>query len=246
MTTVQPSAQRTPAGDRGLPQRARAVKSAVSRRRRPAAWGPKSGPERHARADEMARAVRHTRRVRRLRIALPLVSGAIALGLLAAAVVPNLLPFSALQGLKLTAEGLVMEEPRLAGHLGEGRRYEVRADKAVQSLFTPSHLSLEGLAATLDMGAGESISLAGERATYDTDTEVLALPAGLALDSTDGNRAEVGEATVFLKDGRLEGNGRVDIASPRGRIRAGRIDIFDGGALIRMSEGVRILIDPAQ
>ena len=196
------------------------------------------------RAAEELRALANTRRVRRLRLALPLISAAIAIGLLGAAIVPKLSPLSALAGLSLTADGLVMNEPRLAGHLGGGRRYEVVADRAVQSLFRPSHLSLEGLAADLDMGEGQRVAIKGSEATYDTDTEVLTLSEGVSISSTDGNRARLSAATVYLGDGRVEGDGAIEITSPKGTIRAGSIDILDGGALIRMSGGVSILIRP--
>lgn len=196
------------------------------------------------RAREESRAVRHTRRVKRMRVALPLVSAIIALGLVVAAVLPKLLPISALAGLSLTADGLVMNAPRLSGHLGEGRRYEVSAGRAVQSLFTPSRLSLDDLRAELDVESG-AVVIGATAATYDTGTEVLDLSDGISLETSDGNTARLDAATVRLKEGRLEGDGAVSITSPRGTIRAGAIDIVDGGAIIRFTGGVRITIAPA-
>ncbi|MBJ3777149.1 LPS export ABC transporter periplasmic protein LptC [Acuticoccus mangrovi] len=194
---------------------------------------------------EQRRARRHTRRVRRLRVVIPIVSAIIALGLTAAAVLPKLLPFSALAGLSLTADGLVMNSPRLAGHLGEGRRYEVVADRAVQSLLNPARLTLEGLNADLDMGNDQRVTIHGNEATYNTSTEVLDVSEGVSLVSSDGNEAQLNAATVFLREGRVEGDGGIEITSPRGHIRAGRIDITEGGARIRMTGGVSIVINPA-
>ena len=76
--------------------------------------------------------------------------------------------------------------------------------------------------------------------------EVLALSDGLLLTTSDGNTARLAAATVNLKEGRLEGDGAVEIASPRGTIRAGAIDITDGGAMIRFTGGVRITVAPAR
>ncbi|WP_420394523.1 LPS export ABC transporter periplasmic protein LptC [Acuticoccus sp.] len=201
--------------------------------------------QRFARQREEARATANTRRVRRLRVALPAVGGALAIGLLVAAVLPKLFPLGALAGLSLTADGLVMNAPRLAGHLGEGRRYEVVAERAVQSLFTPSRLSLERLDADLDMGEGERVTMHADAAVYDTGTEVLDLATGVAIASTDGNEARLDAATVDLKEGTVRSQEGVDITSPRGTIHAGRVDILDGGALIRFSGGVSITILPA-
>lgn len=197
-----------------------------------------------SRDDERRRAKRNTRLVRRLRLAVPVVGTAIAVLMLAAAVLPKLLPFP-LAGLSITADGLVMNAPRLAGHLGAGRRYEVVAERAVQSLLNPSRLSLEGLEANLDLGRDQQVTLRSATARYDTQTEVLELSDGVTVTSTDGNNVRLKAATVYLRDGRLEGDDGVDVLSPRGRIRAAGIDIIDGGALIRFTGGVFITIDPA-
>jgi lipopolysaccharide export system protein LptC len=193
---------------------------------------------------EEVRARRHTRLVRRLRILMPVTGLLIVAGLMAAAVAPKLLPLSQLAGLSLTADGLVMHTPRLSGHLGEGRRYEVVAGRAVQSLLDPSRLSLEDLDARLEMGGGERVTIHGNRAAYDTDTEVLELTGGVRLDSTDGSAVRLPGAMVDLRKGRLEGAGGIEITSPRGHIRAGRIAVTDGGAVIRLTGGVSITVHP--
>ncbi|GAB5374009.1 MAG: hypothetical protein AcusKO_04710 [Acuticoccus sp.] len=194
---------------------------------------------------EQRRAVRHTRRVKRLRVALPVASAVIAVGLLGAAILPKLFPIAALAGLSLTADGLVMNEPRLAGHLGEGRRYEVVADRAVQSLLNPSRLSLEGLSADFDMGEGQRVTMAGHHAAYDTDTEILLVDGGLTINSTDGSTVSLKGARVDLAKRRVDSDGAIEIASPRGDIRAGALTVLDGGELMRMTDGVSITIHPA-
>jgi len=193
---------------------------------------------------EELRARRHTRLVRRLRILMPVTGALIVAALVAAAVLPKLLPLSNLAGLSLTADGLVMNEPRLSGHLGEGRRYEVVAERAVQSLLDPSRLSLENLHATLEAGRDERITIKGESAAYDTETEVLELSGGVAIDTTDGSAVRLPGATVHLKEGRVEGAGGIEITSPRGRVRAGRIAVEGGGDVIRLTGGVAITVQP--
>lgn len=194
------------------------------------------------RAKEQRHARRHTRRVKRLRVLLPVASAAIATGLIAAAVVPKLFPLAAFAGLSLTADGLVMNEPRLAGHLGEGRRYEVVADRAVQSLLNPSRLSLEGLSADFDMGEGQRVTIAGHRARYDTNTEILEVDGGVTINSSDGSTVSLAGATVDIAQRRVDSTGSIEIASPKGDIRAGALTVLDGGSLLRMTDGVSITI----
>lgn len=208
-----------------------------------ASSGPPPQPGRRL---EQIRARRHTRLVKRLRVIVPMAGTLLVAILVGAAALPKLLPLSALSGLRLTADGLVMNEPRLSGHLGEGRRYEVVATRAVQSLVDPSRLSLEGLDADLDMGEGQRATIFGARAAYDTDTEILQLSDGVAIASSDGSEMRLAGATVYLKEGRVEGDGGIEITSPRGRIRAGAVDITGGGSLIRLSGGVSITIHPMQ
>lgn len=193
---------------------------------------------------ERLRARRHTRTVRRLRILLPVASAAIATGLIGATILPKLFPIAALAGLSLTSEGLVMNEPRLAGHLGEGRRYEVVAERAIQSLLNPSRLALEGLMADFDMGEGQRVTIAGHRADYDTDTEILTVDGGVTIDSSDGSTVSLKGATVDLGQRRVDSDGAIEIASPKGDIRAGSLTVLDGGALMRMAGGVSITIHP--
>ncbi|UOM35653.1 LPS export ABC transporter periplasmic protein LptC [Acuticoccus sp. I52.16.1] len=194
---------------------------------------------------EEQRALRNTRRVKRLRVLVPTLGMMIAAVITVAAVLPKLFPIAALAGLSLTADGLVMNEPKLAGHLGGGRRYEVVASRAIQSLLTPSHLAIEGLDAKLEMSDGERVAMHSDEATYDTNTEVLTLDDGIRIDSTDGTQASMDRATVLFQKGEMHSEAGVSINSPRGTIRAGRIDVFDGGDLIRFSDGVAITIHPA-
>ena len=197
------------------------------------------------RAREARRAQRHTRIVRRLRVLVPALGAVLVAVLVAAAVLPKLIGIPGLSGLSLSADGLVMNTPRLSGHLGEGRRYTVEASRAVQSLMDPSRLTLERLDVELEMGGGDRVTVFGAQASFDTDTEILKLSEGVTLDTTDGNSMRLSRATVHLKDGRMESDDAIEITSPRGHIRAGAAEIIGGGEIIRLSDGVSIVIQPS-
>lgn len=197
------------------------------------------------RARVRERAARHSRRVRRLRLVVPLAGGILALGLLVLAAMPTILSVAGLEGVEITADGLVMNNPRLSGHLDADRRYSVEARRAVQSILDPSELKLEAIVAELEMAEDGWVRITGNRAFYDTDTEILELMGGVSINSSEGTEARLESASVFLKDGRVVSPEAVDIASPRGAIRAGRIDVEDSGEVIRMRGGVSITIDPA-
>lgn len=202
--------------------------------------------ERAARRARLQRkAIRHSRRVRRLRWLLPAVGGAMALALAIVAALPALMPFAGLEGVNITAEGLVMNSPRLSGQLDEDRRYDVTARRAVQSILDPTELRLEGIRARLEMGGDDWVDITGARAFYDVDTEILELSGGVLIASSDGTEARLGTASVFLKEGRVESPEAIAIDSRHGAIRAGSIDVVGSGDVVRMSGGVSIRIDPA-
>lgn len=192
---------------------------------------------------ERERAVRHTRRVKQLRVALPAIAAVVVVGLVGAAALPKLLPLS-LAGLSLSAEGLVMNAPRLSGHLGEGRRYEVTAERAIQSLINPQQLTLRGLSATIDLAEDGRIDIAGDSAAYNTQTEILSLSDGVTLKATDGTSAQLPGATLDLARGTLKSDGAVSIATPRGTIRAGGLSVAGGGNVIRFTDGIALTINP--
>lgn len=203
-------------------------------------------PAAGSRQSKWRQAERHSRRVRRMRIAAPLVAGALALFLVGATLTPSLLSAIGLEGLELSSDGLVMNAPKLSGHLEGGRRYAVTAERAVQSLLDPSQLTLENIVADLDLGEDGWVKISGARAHYDTGTEILRLTDGISVTSSEGHRADLSSAALFLKEGRFESAEPLTITSPKGEISAGRMNVERDGDVIRMRGGVNMMINPAK
>lgn len=189
---------------------------------------------------------RHSRRVRRMRIVVPAAAGVLALFLVGATLTPSLLSAIGLEGLELSKDGLVMNGPKLSGHLDGDRRYSVTAERAVQSLTDPSKLTLENIVADLDLGKDGWVKISGARARYDTSTEILRLTDGISVTSSEGHRARLSSAALFLKEGRFESAEPITISSPKGEISAGRLNVERDGDVIRMKGGVNVMINPAR
>src|SRR5690606_201127 len=83
------------------------------------------------------RALRHSARVRRLRIGLPLASLLVVALLIGGSIVSRHILGFGLGELALTADGIAMDAPRLSGTDGAGRSYTVTADRAVQQITDP-------------------------------------------------------------------------------------------------------------
>ena len=102
-----------------------------------------------------ARADRHSRRVRLLRIGIPIVVGVSMLVIVAASIFN---PFRLLAQLPLSVGNLAvsgtqitMESPHLAGFTPDQRPYDLQAKTATQDITDPNHVDLHQLRAKVQM-----------------------------------------------------------------------------------------------
>ena len=127
------------------------------------------------------RAMRHSRNVRVLRLAIPLT---IVLGGLATIVVATWLdPLRALAKLPVDAAGLVvsgtritMQQPRMAGFTRDARPYVVTASTATQDLLNPDTLELQDIHAIMEMVDKTKFDLTDSQVAYAA-SDVLHLHA---------------------------------------------------------------------
>ena len=110
-----------------------------------------------------ARAARHSRMVRVLRIAVP---GAVGLAMAALIGIATFNPFRALASLPLDMDNLVvsgtkitMESPHLAGFTPDKRPYEMQAKTATQDVTDPDHVELHTLQAKVRMEDNSTVTL---------------------------------------------------------------------------------------
>ena len=117
---------------------------------------PTAGLSAHAlrRRAAFVAAQRHTRHVRFLRRAIPVVAVTAVLGLI---VVPFLNPLRGkLQNVSIGAVGITggkvrMETPKLSGYRKDNRPYQVTAENAYQAIRNPTQIELQTLLARIQM-----------------------------------------------------------------------------------------------
>src|SRR5207247_7228203 len=102
-------------------------------------------------------AVRHSRHVRILRVAVPLTAVVVLVSGVAFTVL--LKPLRVLSGMPVDIGSLVvsgtkikMNQPRLAGITRDNRRYDMIAQAAAQDVTKPDMLELHGIRATMEIG----------------------------------------------------------------------------------------------
>lgn len=198
--------------------------------------------ERRRKAFEAA--ARHSRRVRRLRVALPIAGLLLFVGVVATGVVSRIEFGLSVGDLKITAEGLAMDAPRLSGSDGKGRTYEVTAESAVQDLGDPRKIRLSGIRATVVQADGRRADFEAASGLYDAGAQSLSLDERIRIRDSDGTAADLEHASIDLETGAVESDAPVSFSSSLGAIEAEGMEVRSKGKSVTFSNGVKMTVDP--
>jgi lipopolysaccharide export system protein LptC len=200
-------------------------------------------------ADRQARfraAARHSRRVRLLRITIPIT---IALALASVAVLSVFNPWRMLVKLPLNMGNLVvsgtkitMEAPRLAGYTPDKRAYELSARAAAQDITKPTVVELHDMRARIEMEDKTDVRMNAAIGSYDTKSEVLTLDKDIVLKSSTGYEGHLQQAIVDIRAGTVTSNKPVEVKLLNGNLNAKQLAITDAGGLVRFDGGVSMTL----
>lgn len=189
-----------------------------------------------------ARAARHSRLVRALRIAVPAVVGLAMAGLIAIAVFN---PFRALAKLPLDMDNLVvsgtritMESPHLSGFTPDQRPYEMHATTATQDITDPDHVELHTLRAKVLMEDRSTVTLNSRTGVFDTKTQVLDLHKDILMQSSTGYEARLTHALVDMGQGTVTSDQPVDVKLLNGTLTADTMKVTEKGDVVRFENNV--------
>ncbi len=193
-------------------------------------------------------AVRHSRCVRLLRIAIP---ASIALGLVAAAAYTTLVkPLRALAKIPVDIGNLVvsgtkitMQQPRIAGFTHDARAYELTAQAAARDLLKPDVVELQGLHATMEMQDKVTFKTTAKNGFYDTKTELLTLEENILVTTSSGYQAKLAEAVIDIRGGKITSDKPVEVQSFEWLVKSNRLEISESGDVVRFDHGVSVTIE---
>ncbi|MES2749890.1 MAG: LPS export ABC transporter periplasmic protein LptC [Pseudomonadota bacterium] len=195
-----------------------------------------------------ARAQRHSRRVRLMRFAVPVVVAAAMLMIVGVSIFN---PFRLLAKLpidigKLAVSGtkITMESPHLAGFTPDQRPYELWAKSAVQDVTNPNNVELLELRAKVQMEDKTGITMDARSGMFDTKTQLLDLKDNIFLQSTTGYEARMTQARVDLGGGTVSSDEPVAVKLLNGTLDAKRLRISENGALVRFEGNVSMILIP--
>jgi lipopolysaccharide export system protein LptC len=204
---------------------------------------------RFGRSDDRAfrAAVRHSRFIRILRVAVPAGVAAAAIAGLAFTVV--LKPLRALTGVPVDIGSLVvsgtkimMQQPRVAGFTRDNRRYNMVAQAAAQDMTKPDLVELQGVHATMEMKDNVVFETTATGGLYNAKTEQLTLNQNIVVTSSSGYQAFLNEAVVDVRGSRIVSDKPVEVKTASWTINANRMEVADSGDLMRFERGVSVVL----
>lgn len=192
-------------------------------------------------------AVRHSRHVRLLRIAVPLSVAALLVGGVAfTALVKPLRVLSSANvdvgSLVVSGTKIMMQQPRLAGFTRDNRRYNMIAQAAAQDLTKPDMVELHGINATMEMKDGAVFETVAKDGLYNTKTEQLTLTQNIVVTSSSGYQAFLNEAVIDVRAGKIVSEKPVEVKTATWTINANGMEVGESGDLMRFDRGVFVTL----
>jgi lipopolysaccharide export system protein LptC len=191
-----------------------------------------------------AAAERHSRLVRALRVALPTIGLLLALAVAGIGIVTRIEIGLTIGDVRISAEGLSMDAPKLSGSDGKGRVFTVDADRAVQDLRDPRIIRLFDIVASVRQPDGSSAEFRAASGVYDAGQQALTLDEEITIRASDGTAANLRHAQIDLVTGDVHSDAPVAFSSSLGAIEAEGMEVGERGGSVTFEGGVRMTVDP--
>jgi lipopolysaccharide export system protein LptC len=149
---------------------------------------------------------------------------------------------------KLVIKGtkVTMQQPRLSGFTVDSRPYQFIANSAEQDITKPDLMELHEIQAKIEMEDKSIVNVTSNSGTYDMKTEMLTLVDHVHLVSSTGFEARLSEAAIDVHKGTVRSDKPVWVKLTNGVINAKRLEVLDGGEVIRFGGGVSMTVVPEQ
>lgn len=199
------------------------------------------------RKEAFANALKHSRRVRALKVIVPTAALLMAGAFVAASYALTPAKVNVATEDTAYANGkLVMANPKLEGVTKDNRPYSMNAMRAIQDLKSQDVIELEDISAKLPVNLADWVSIAAKTGTYDRLANTLKVTSPLTVKTTEGMKAQFVSAFVDISKGNLETSDPVDIELNGTRVQADSMKVFDRGKVLVFENRVRMHINADQ
>jgi len=192
-------------------------------------------------------AARHSRRVRKLRIAIP---ATIVFMLTATILVSWLDPLKVLVKLPIDSGKIVirgskitMEAPKLSGYTKDQRWYEMNAKGASQDVTKPDLVELLEVRAKIQTADKSTIFLSSKDGLYNRKSSILNLNNNVIVKSTSGFEMHLDEAVIDTAAGEVVSDKPVSAFTEDSTLNSDRLEIHKSGEVVHFIGNVVMNID---
>jgi lipopolysaccharide export system protein LptC len=187
----------------------------------------------------------HSRRVRVMRLAVPLATLIVLAVLLLWAwlnplrlllKVPDIGGDLVVSGTKIT-----MQQPRITGFTRDARPYEFTATAAAQDLTRPDVVEMHNLQGKYQLRDSTTTELRADVGTYNSKKETLELGQNTVVTSSAGYKLLLNSANIDVRGAKMVSEDPVRIEMKEGHLEAKRMEILQSGNVVQFDD-VRLLI----
>lgn len=196
-------------------------------------------------AEEFRKAQRHAKRVKLLKLVLPIVGVMIILAVAAALIIRQvLLPDLDIGEIALQDGKLVMENPNLNGLDKEKRPFSLSAAKAIQDSDQPKRVELVSIDARLPMDDTVFADVKAGNGIYDAEDKTLVLTKTVNVVTSDGMVLTLQDADVDIDEGSLVTLNPIVATSQKADISSQSLKVEDNGKRLVFEGTVRMTLRP--
>lgn len=188
-------------------------------------------------------AARHSLRVRRLRLWLPILGGVVALAVVGWIAWTQFSANFGLANVLFTRDGVTMVDPHISGR-SQGRAYEMVAKRGVQSFDNAKKVRFEEVSGRVEMQDRRWITLTAPIGIFDGTAQTLRLEGGVDVVTSDGYRITTPTVDMALDKGDMHTNDRVEVNTGTETLSAATAKILDNGKQMLFTGGVRMSLAP--
>jgi lipopolysaccharide export system protein LptC len=194
---------------------------------------------------QFSRAMRHSRLVRSLRVAAPVLAAVLCVLFVA------IVWFDPIRALKrlpqvdhvvVSGTKITMAAPKLSGFTRDQRKYDLAAHSAVQDVTNPDILELEGITAKFETEDNTKLDLTASTGVFLRKTGMLTLRGNVVLVTSSGYQVNLDEVKVDTTTNNIVSEKPVEVKMLQGTVNANRLEVVHSGDVITFDRGVKMLL----
>ncbi|WP_315763413.1 LPS export ABC transporter periplasmic protein LptC [Sphingomonas sp. Y38-1Y] len=143
----------------------------------------------------------------------------------------------------VAAERMRIQAAKYRGADDKGRAFEIDAGSAVQKSSAERVVRLNRLAAGIELTDGPA-TIRANQGRYDMETDRVAIDGPIAVRAADGYSLDTRDATVDLRERKLQSGGAVTGQTPQGRFSGNRLEADLEQRTVRIVGDARLRIVP--